>query len=76
MIETPTAYARREPTTDRMIECKGKRDVVVYRDCECTFFMARFPWYYGSKPTKRNRYTVLNCFRYRLEWMEDKHEDH
>jgi len=72
-----TVYARHEPTTDSvaiqyldartLATCK---DVVVYHDRHCRSFFATFPWhYYKSKPTRQNRYVILNCFRYRLIWV-------
>jgi hypothetical protein len=39
-------------------------------DRHCQSFFVTFPWhYYKSKPTRRNRYVILNCFRYRLVWI-------
>lgn len=70
-VEIPVVYARREPTTDAMVQCEGMRDVVYYRDAECTQFYAREPWYYRYKPTRRNKHVTLNCYLYRLIWMED-----
>ena len=72
-----TVYARYEQTTDsvaiRYLDAKTLatcKDVVVYHDQQCRSFFATFPWhYFKSKPTKRNRYVTLNCFRYRLVWL-------
>ena len=57
-------YARSEPAADG-----PWRDVVVYRDQQCTSVYCRIPGEYTSKPTRRNRWIVLNCFRYRLVWV-------
>ncbi len=72
-----TVYARHEPTDDSvaiqhldpktLATCK---DVVIYHDRNCSSRYARFPWFYNlSKPTRRNRFVTLNCFRYRLVWI-------
>jgi len=34
------------------------------------FPVARIPYYHSNKPTKRNRSTMLNCWRWRLEWID------
>lgn len=26
------------------------------------------PWYWGSKPTKRNKYIMYNCSKHKLTW--------
>lgn len=39
------------------------------KDGTALFPVARFP-YYQTKPDKRNRYVTLNCFRWRLEWID------
>lgn len=72
-----TVYARHEPTTDTVaiqyLDAKTLapcKDVVVYHDRRCRSFDAAFPWFYSkSKPTRGNRYVILNCFRYRLIWV-------
>lgn len=77
-----TVYARHEPTTDRatadmlkvspqLENCKQQQDVQVYIDQEAKQPHARWPWYYSSKPTRRNKYVTINCHRYRLEWLND-----
>lgn len=32
--------------------------------------LGRFPWYYASKPDKRFKHLMLNCYRYKLEWKD------
>ena len=79
----PEIYARRERTLDEMLLREAKttkesfsldwqkyQDVVFYRDKECTQFVAREPWHRKSKPTRRNKYQVINCARYRLVWVD------
>jgi hypothetical protein len=77
MPNQPTVYARHEATTDpvaikyldrkTLSTCK---DVAIYHDRACHRFYATFPFFYfKSKPTRRNRYVTLNCFRYRLVWI-------
>ena len=79
-------YARREPTTDSATrdayKAGGKTgealekavashfDVQVYHDKEGTKPFGRFPWDRSNKPTRRNKWLTLNCFRYRLEWIK------
>ena len=71
----PTVYARHEPTNDRiaiqyldadtLATCK---DVIIYHDRNCRRFYANFPFFY-KRPTRRNRYVTINCFRYKLIWV-------
>lgn len=67
-------YLRREPTADRLLTERnataGAVDVVAYRDLECRNRAARWP-YYVSRPDRRNRYVVLNCWRWRAVWLPD-----
>jgi len=75
-----TVYARHERTTEshylkyvpeKQLNEKNFQDVVFYRDKECTQFYCRIPaGYTQSKPTRRNKYIVLNCVRYNLVWVE------
>jgi len=70
-----TVYARRENTTElphanpREIVLK---DVQVYSDRKCKKPKARFMWYMSSKPTRRNKFVTINCYRWRLIWLRDK----
>lgn len=50
---------------------KGRTDVAVFRDQECTVPFNYYHWTESSKPTRRNRYIMHNCARYRLVWLED-----
>ncbi len=73
-----TLYARRENTTDSttldMLRSNSKwvvgKDVQLYYDDKATRPAARYPWYYSNKPTRRNRYVMHNCARYRLVWLD------
>ena len=70
-----TVYARYEPTTDavyleRLAGLNKKRDVVIYRDAECTEVKARFSWHFKSKPTRRSKRVMLNCYQWALEWVK------
>lgn len=70
-----TLYARKEPTTCTitfaLAHKKRKRDVVIYEDSKATQRKARIAWHEFRKPTRRNRYINLNCYRWRLEWLPD-----
>jgi len=43
--------------------------VQVYRDRQGRRPFARFAWWMVSRPTKRNHYITLNCYRWRLRWI-------
>lgn len=62
-----TLYAQRVPTMD----APRKHDVCVYADPERKTLKGRFIWYHASKPTRRNKYVMFNCCRWRLEWLPD-----
>lgn len=71
-------YLRREPTTDpvSLAYCPPRqlatlRDVVAYRDPECTERAARWPWHYSNKPTRRNRRVMFNCYRWSARWLPE-----
>lgn len=76
-----TVYARHEPTTDSatrdavacgaVSKAAARRllDVQIYRDRARRRKFARFPWHYSNKPTHRNRYITLNCYRWKLHWL-------
>lgn len=79
-MPTSTVYARKEPTDDTLVsqtsqEKRGAKftpryDVQVYRDKTCQDKMGRFPWHYTkSMPTRRNKYIMLNCSRWKLVWL-------
>lgn len=63
-------YARREPTVDG---AWGKLDVCFYSDSGCTKFVGRIPWH-QKQPDKRNKWQMLNCYRWRLIWREPFYE--
>ena len=72
-----TIFARREPSTDAWVlanisdEAREKHwhDVVLYRDRECTQRAGVIP-VGQTQPTRRNKYQILNCHRYKLEWVQ------
>lgn len=70
-----TVYAKLEPTTDEVtlkyFPETDKKDVQIYRDEACTDPFARFPWHYSSRPTLRNKYVTLNCYRWKLQWIKE-----
>jgi hypothetical protein len=84
-LKTPTLYLRREPTTDSVLlahlltlpHVKLDRpywmDVRAYYDRACKSPAGCWPWHYDqSKPTRRNRWTMLNCVRYAVVWLPDR----
>ena len=66
-------YLRREPTTDaellRLVPNARRFDTVAYRDQACTQRAARWPWYYRSKPDRRYRRVMLNCYQWAAVWL-------
>lgn len=67
-------YARHEPTTDSttlsLWPHSKKQDVQIYHDSNCKQPYARFMWWSSSKPTKRNKSVMINCFRWTLKWCQ------
>lgn len=53
-----TLYARRH-TDGRVTLHRGAEGPAV----------ATYAVWHSLRPTKRNRYVMHNCFRYRLEWL-------
>jgi hypothetical protein len=79
-FQIPTVYARREVTTDSatkdMLKAQGRPggitrffDVQIYHDKAGKRPFGRFVLASSNRPTRRNKYVALNCFRYRLEWI-------
>jgi len=48
---------------------QGLPVVAYYRDPGATKAAAVNPW--PSRPTRRNRFVMLNCFRFRAVWLPD-----
>lgn len=70
-----TVYLRHERTVDSLLpeHLKGQmryHDVVVYADKTCSTFLGRFPWDISSKPRKSAQTVMLNCYRWRVEWVD------
>ena len=79
-VKLLTVFARREITTDSATKdlhrvqnqpeaVSQHLDVQVYRDRQGRRPFARFAWWMVSRPTKRNHYITLNCYRGRLRWI-------
>lgn len=68
-----TLYARKEPSTDEILKRYApnakKFDVVIYSDAQAQRTKCVFSLYLSNKPTRRNKYVTINCFRYKLEWI-------
>ncbi len=72
-METLKLYLRREPTTDSTNRAylppgvlAKTFDVQAYHDSACTQPAGR---YVTGKPDRRNKYVVLNCYRYQAVWV-------
>jgi hypothetical protein len=50
----------------------GKLDTVIYRDAECTEQLFRHNCFSSSRPTRRSKTIMYNCFRYALAWLPPK----
>lgn len=47
----------------------GAPVVAYYADASMSRLKCINPW--PSRPTRRNRYVMLNCYRWRCEWLPD-----
>lgn len=56
-MEQLTLYAKKLPNKNVQIQ-----DADGNVKCE-------WPWHYSSCPTRRNKYVMYNCYRYKLEWL-------
>jgi len=43
--------------------------VSIFRDAEGSNHFATFQAHSRSKPTRRNKYVTLNCYRWALNWI-------
>lgn len=68
-----TIYLKNVPTNDELrlqfAEIADKQDVAVYKKPNHSEEWVRYPWHFKSKPTKRNKYLTLNCFKYLVKWV-------
>lgn len=67
-----TLFARKEPTVDPVSIAHGlahKQDTVLYQDRECTRRYAIWNWAYSNCPRRKQRTVMLNCYRWKLEWI-------
>lgn len=55
-----TVYARKLPSGG----------VAIYRNKDATNQFCQFASYMTNKPTRRNKWVTLNCYRWRLEWIQ------
>ncbi len=62
-IDSCVRYLRKEKHDD------GRSTVAYYRDPEATRWVVNNSW--PSRPTRRNKWVMLNCARYRACWLED-----
>ena len=47
----------------------GKLDTVIYKDAECTEQVVRYGWFSSSRPTRKSKTVMHNCFTYALTWL-------
>lgn len=67
-----TLHLRLEPTTDSVWHRHGKgkipMDVVAYRDPALTTPAARWSWDLSTRPTRRNKRVMFNCYAWQVTW--------
>lgn len=78
----PPRYMRKERPANPVINCGGDLnvsaprrayDVAIYKDAACTELVARWPWHRaGTRPDRRYRRVMLNCYRWPVVWLEDQ----
>jgi hypothetical protein len=72
MAQLIPLYLRTEPTahseTLKLWPKTTARDVVAYRDADCTKQAVRWSWY-RKKPDRRNKRVTLNCYQWDAVWL-------
>lgn len=73
-VNLRTLFARKEPTTDKVLRVVSpaakKMDTVLYRDVHMRVFITRIPWHFaGSTPKRKQKFIAHNCAKYRLAWL-------
>ena len=69
-----TLFARKELTQDAIDKRLGfnaRRNTVLYKDANCTDRVATWPWHYSNCPRRNSKTVVLNCWRWKLQWLPD-----
>jgi hypothetical protein len=67
-VQPLTVYLEKIPTGDKLAR-KNDYSIIVWADQEKTERKAIIPWYHSNKPDKRNKYLMINCYRWRIEWL-------
>lgn len=69
-MQTPTLYLRKETRISEIFGLRSRRRIVAYyRDPAATDRACLNPWL--SQPTRRNKWVMFNCARYRVVWLPD-----
>lgn len=66
----PTLHLRSVPTTDWITltyHPKSRQNDIIAIDKNGNE-IARWPWFYDSKPKRRNKYVMFNCCKYLAKW--------
>ena len=63
-------YLRKER---RLVDGIMQSVVAYYRDAEMNVFLCYNPW--SDRPTRRNKYVMYNCNKYRAVWLEVQKRD-
>ena len=57
-----------EKTKD--LGAKGKNfSVIAWADKNKVERKCVFPWYSTNKPVKRNKFVMINCYKWQIEWL-------
>jgi hypothetical protein len=64
-------FLEKVPTTDQFAPKDGKirYDVLAWSDKEKTIPKASWGWFNSRKPTRRNKFVTLNCYRWEIVWL-------
>ena len=77
-----TLYAKKVPITradlpgqfplvkEEINWMKKQYSVQIFRDKAATKHAGTFLFDHSNKPTKRNKYVMLNCYRWKLVWID------
>ena len=76
MFKLLNLYIRREPNALRnsgpLVGTRSAaHDLVLYRDQDATQQAGCYPWHGQSKPNRRSKRVMHNCWPFALVWLDD-----
>lgn len=66
-MKSPILYLQKVPVTD--LVCGKTFDVVAWDDAAKTNKKCHWAWYNDSRPDKRHKTVMFNCYRYNIVWI-------